>query len=271
MPVGEFARHGSAVFDLLAGQQTRHFARVRGEQARTLGLVEMLQSGVGDDGQGIGIDHRRTRRFAHDAQSPRFGAGAQSRTDADGVDRQGENIRELFERTHHHFGHDRGGEQFVGVGQGAERDESGPAAHRTCGGEIRRAKRAARSGEDDDPTAQAFVRVERTRRPMAPQGGGGEHFGSAVFFGHEIGDFQNSEPSHEIGRRIGHQSGFGKTDRGGEVGCHAGIAGCAGVRVEARREIDRHGVRPGLAAQGVHLGGQRGQRFAQGTARAETD
>jgi hypothetical protein len=36
--------------------------------------------------------------------------------------------------------------------------------------------------------------------------------------GHEIGHFQNGETADVIGRVVGHESGLGETDRGGEIG-----------------------------------------------------
>ena len=180
MLVGKITSHFASVFDLPAGEETLHFSGMRGEQPWSLGLVDMLQSGVGQNGQGIGIDHCRTRRLADDAQSPRLLSAAKPRTDADRVDREVENIGELFERTHHDLGNHRCGQQVIGVGQSAERNQSGPAPHGARRAEVRRAQCAARTGEQDGAPAHSLVRVESAGWPVAAQQGSGEQFVSAV-------------------------------------------------------------------------------------------
>ena len=271
VPVGKVACSLGAVFDFFAGEETGHFAGVRGEQARAFGLVEVLQAGVGDDGERVCVDHRGTRRFSNDAEGAGCVGGAETGADANGVDGEVEDVGEFFEGAHHDLGQQGGGEEIVDVGQRSEGNKAGTTAHGASGGQVGGTERAARTGEERDAAAIAFVGFEEARRPLAAQPGGGEHFGVGAVGIVEFRDIEHAEAADVVDGGVGDQAAFCVADCCGEIGGNARIAWHAVFGIESGGKIDGNGADVGRVTQGVHFARERGEGFAERSLRAEAD
>ena len=112
---GERLGGGGPVFHLFPGEEALHFPRMGSEEAWSLCLVEVLQSGMGNDGQRIGIDYRGNGRLPDDSQGSCRGSRSKPRPDSDGIGGEIEDIGQMLKGADHDLRNDGAGEEFVGV------------------------------------------------------------------------------------------------------------------------------------------------------------